>query len=475
MRLTLSQLSMIHSIGAKQSWSNQRLVPTTICSVLTLIHFHVVLWFSPSLYPLLNYVSCIFETLLVLVILVAFSLNILTQLLLEGSITRPFIGHAASLMPRWDEDFSIVLLRLGVASFEATSVAGLGNEVSGVSLTEHSEAATYHVQYGEVEMNYSGVSSITHTIENQEGRRTRKEGFANEIRRVKVSSSQGDPVVDMTWFTEFKRLGCAISRFGIGCCRMVGRILRGQPAFLRTPVASGEQAQNLGSQSLTASREGEAGTSSPDQRDIYERFLSGEVLSDDEEDFCPSSSSVPRYDDDDDDDQDTRSDTPDEDVDTQALLGEISATTTSYAPAPLLLAHMIDTSPSPLTRRRYRSLVPREDAAYYEQRELEASLFAKGGHASRRDSSTNDSRRNCVICTDRERQIIFWPCRWVPALYCPQRIGLSHHTIFVCQMSSTVRRLSTESCIPHRCIEAHMSMLPSAVSSWKPGSGMFRN
>ncbi|KAI0256581.1 hypothetical protein BJV78DRAFT_1117139 [Lactifluus subvellereus] len=432
--MPLLQLSMIHFIGAKSSWSNQRLVPTTICSVLTLIHFHFVHWFSPSSYPLLNYLSCIFESLLLLVILVAFSLNILTQLLLEGSITRLFIGHAASLMPKWDEDFSIVLLRLGIASLEATSVAGLGNEVSGVSLTEHSETATDHVQYGEVEMNCSGVSSITHTIENQEGRCTRKEGFANEIRRVKVSSSQSDPVVDATWFTEFKRFGCAISRFGTGCYRMVGRILRGQPAFLRTAVASGGQTQNLRSQSLTASREGEAGTSSPDQRDIYERFLSGEVLSDDEEDFCPSSSSVHRYDDD-----DTRSDTPDEEVDAQGLLSEISAATTSYAPAPpLLLAHMMDTSPSPLTRRRYRSLVSREDAAYYEQRELEASLIAKGGNASRRGSSANDSRRNCVVCTDRERQIIFWPCRCLALCDdCRQnlasRIEASKHTCPCCR------------------------------------------
>jgi hypothetical protein len=401
MRLTVSQLSMIHFIGARQSWSNQRLVPTTICSVLTLVHFHFVLWFSPSSYPLLNYVSCIFESLLLLVILVTFSLNLLAQLLLEGSITRLFIGHAASLMPRWDEDFSIVLLRLGVASLDATSVAGLGNEVSSISLADYRGTVNSKVQYGEVEMNCSGVSSITHAIEDREGRRTRKEGFANEIRRFKVGSSQSDPVVDATWFMEFKRFGCAISRFGIGCCRIMGRILRGQPAFFPQAVAPGAE-------SLTASREGETGTADLDQRDVYERFLSGDVLSDDEDDFCPSSSPVPQYDDD-----DARSDTPDEEVDTQALFSDFS--TTSYAPAPMLLAHMMDTSSSPLTRQRYSSLVSRPEDC--EQRELETSLNAKRGNASRRNSSTNDSRRNCVICTVEERQIIFWPCRWVPLVY----------------------------------------------------------
>jgi hypothetical protein len=355
-----------------------------------------------------------FESLLLLVILIAFLLNLLTQLLLEGSITRLFIGHTPSLMPKWDEDFSIVLLRLGIASLEATSVAGFGNEVSGISLAEHREAERSTMQYGEVEMNGYGVLSITHATEDHEGRRTRREGFPNEIRRVKVSSSQSDPVVDTAWFTEFKRLGCAIFRFGIGCCRMVGRILRGQPAFFPPAVASGRQTQDPGPQSLSASQG--RGTESADlgQRDIYERFLSGEALSDDEDDFSPSNSPVPQYDDDDDDDDDTRSDTPDEEVDTQALLSEFSAASASYPSAPMLLAHMVNTSSSPLTRRSYKNLIScQEHVASGEQRELERSLNATRGNASRRDSSAHDCRRNCVICTVEERQIIFWPCRWV--------------------------------------------------------------
>ncbi|TFY73074.1 hypothetical protein EWM64_g10938 [Hericium alpestre] len=71
--MPLLQLWMVHLLGVKQSWSNQRLIPTTICSVLTLIHFHSVLWLSPASYPLLNYMSCIFESLLILVTLLAFA------------------------------------------------------------------------------------------------------------------------------------------------------------------------------------------------------------------------------------------------------------------------------------------------------------------------------------------------------------------------------------------------------------------
>ena len=410
MKLTSSQLSMIHFVGVKQSWSNQRLIPTTICSMLTLIHFHSVLWFSPTSYPLLNYVSCIFDSTLILVILVAFSLNILTQLLLEGSVTRLFVGHAASLMPKWDEDFSSVLLRLGIASLEATSVAGLGNEVSGISLAEHSEAVKYQVQYGEVEMNRAGVSSITPATEGHEGRRTRMEGFSNEIRRVRVGpSSQSDPLVDTTWFTECKRFGYAVARFGLGCGRMMGRILRGQPVFLQPPAPYGGQDQRLGVQSASASQENGTEDTASAHQDIYERFLSGEVLSDDDEEFSPSSNSVPQHDD---DNNGSGSDTPDDEVDTLALYADLSTTASSSATASLLLAHMTDTSSSPLTRRRYRNLVSGQtDGAGHEKSEWEAFTDSKSGKVSQQGPSNNESRRNCVICTVEERQIICWPCR----------------------------------------------------------------
>jgi hypothetical protein len=410
MQLTLSQLSMIHFVGVKQSWSNQRLIPTTICAMLTLIHFHTVLWFSPTSYPLLNYVSCIFDSMLLLVVLVAFSLNILTQLLLEGSVTRLFVGHAASLMPKWDEDFSSVLLRLGIASLEATSVAGLGNEVSGIPLAEHSEAVKYQVQYGEVEMNRAGVSSIRHATEGHEGHRTRMEGFSNEIKRVRAGpSSQSDPLLlDTTWFTECKRFGYAVARFGLGCGRMIGRILRGQPVFLQPPALSSGQNQRLGVQSASASQENETENITSAQQDIYERFLSGEVLSDDDEEFSPSNNIVSQHDDDNDG---TGSDTPDGEVDTLALYSDISANASSPAAASLLLAHMTDTSASPLTRRRYRNLVSgRPDVAGHEKSEWEAFIDGKSSQMSRQGPS-HESRRNCVICTVEERQIICWPCR----------------------------------------------------------------
>ncbi|KAH9079298.1 hypothetical protein EDB83DRAFT_2341847 [Lactarius deliciosus] len=385
----LFQLSMIHFIGVKQSWSNQRLIPTTICSMLTLIHFHSVLWFSPSSYPLLNYVSCIFDSMLLLMILVAFSLNILTQLLLEGSVTRLFVGHAASLMPKWDEDFSSALLRLGIASLEATSVAGLGNEVSGISLTENSES---------LEMNRVGVSSITHATEDHEGHRTRKEGFSNEIRHVKVAPSpQNDPLVDTTWFMECRRFGYAVARFGLGYGRMMGRILRGQPVFLRPQAPYSGQNQPLDVQSATASQEGETTTTA--HQDLYEPTPQ------------MKKSTLWRY------------------------ITTSPATTSSSATASLLLAHMTNTSPSPLTRRRYRNLVSGQlDVIDHEESAWGAFVDDKRGKASQQNPANTESRRNCVICTVEERQIICWPCRCLALCDdCRQnlasRLSASKHTV----------------------------------------------
>ena len=403
---------MIHFIGAKQSWSNQRLIPTTICSALTLAHFHWVLWSSPSSYPLLNYVSCIFESLLVLVIAVAFLLNILTQLLLEGSITRIFIGHSASLMPKWDEDFSIVLFRLGIASLDATSVAGLGNEVSGISLTNHGETLKRRVQYGEAEMNRFGISSITHATEYQGGRCTRKDGISNEIRRVRVgSSAHGDTMVDATWLNEFRRFGLASARFGIAVWRMVGRLLRGHSVFSRSPAPPGRQTQILDGQTqpFDVGHDGETKPSTLDQHDIYERFLSGEVLGDDDDDddeFFPPKNPVPQHDDDDDD---AGGDTPDEENDALALFTDHSAASSSSTGASVLLAHMTDTSSSPLTRRRYQNLVLGQGDA--ERMAWEASINSRRGVANQQGPPANESRRNCVICTTEERDIICWPCR----------------------------------------------------------------
>lgn len=390
--LIFFQLTIMHILGVKQRWSHQRLIPTMIITFLSLAHFHTVLWFSPASYPLLNFVPCVFESALTLVTLLTISLNALTQLLLEGTVTRPLFGHQATLLPRWDEDFSIVLLRLGTASLEATNVAGLGNEVGGVAISDTTNPDKPHTRYGSVEMNRFGVTSISHTVEGRGHRRKPKEGLANEIKNVKPSSGQGDLWIHSAWYRELANFGIGIGKFVVGLWRLVAGSLRKRICRI---------AQPSGSEETYPVDEGDES----DQPDIYERFLRGETISDDGEDFAPSQGSFTG----------SASGTPstisdnDDGTETVGLYADLSSTSTS---APVLLAHMTDMSTSPLTRRRYSRLVggsPERKSVYDEWSKIVDDRRSVSEHVE--DDVLAETRRNCVICTAEPRQIICWPCR----------------------------------------------------------------
>jgi hypothetical protein len=407
MLMPLFQLTMIHMLGVHQRWSHQRLVPTSITSIISLVHFHTVLWLSPSSYPLLNYVPCLFETGLIAVTLLTIGLNALTQLLLEGSITRPLFGHQATLLPKWDEDFSIVLLRLGTASLEATSVAGLGNEVGGVTLSDTTVTNKPLIEYGSVEMNRFGVTSISHTMEGRGRRRRPKEGLANEIKSVKAGSNETELWIESAWYRELLKFGLGICKFVRGLWRFLWDGLRGKIRYRFREVVSAPDR-------TAALRRSASGVSDgSEEPDIYDRFLRGESLTDDEDDFDPtrrsrtaSTSGTPSAESDDGDANETVS-----------LYADLSSAASTSTSAPVLLAHMTDTATSPLTRRRYSRLVNPGESGTPEQ----ATLFdtwskiiddrrSTVGSVEENDGS-GDSRRNCVICTAEPRQIICWPCR----------------------------------------------------------------
>ena len=129
---------MFHYLSISKRLSSHRLLPTTLTSVLSLLHFHTTLYSrllssksashavlpststptsstsitsatdihasngSPSgistindlsnNYPLLNYIPNMFETVLLSTILLTVALNAIVQLLVRGRIERPFIG-----------------------------------------------------------------------------------------------------------------------------------------------------------------------------------------------------------------------------------------------------------------------------------------------------------------------------------------------------------------------------------------------
>ncbi|KAI6028594.1 hypothetical protein F5J12DRAFT_903542 [Pisolithus orientalis] len=363
--LPLLHLTIVHCLGIKQKWSNHRLIPSAVVSLLGLFHFHAVLWFSKSSYPLLNYMPCLFETILLSFI---------------GSITRPLFGHHSVLLPKWEEDFSIALLRLGTASLEA-SVSAL------------TAPAANPAERGAVELGRYGVTSVSRTFEGEGRNRRLKKGFANEIKCVKAASVDSDVWLDMTWCREFARFGVGVTRCVKGLYTRVWNFARGR-------------------------------SGSDDEQNTYDKFIHGEEVSDDDHDeFEPgdsssrspshSSSSSPW----------NSADESDSQQETMNLYADLSSAVPLSTSPSHLLAHMADTSSTPLTRRRFsRMLSGHLATSSQNQTEDEwmevirarrpVSMAATNSSDSSMGSgSCNEFRHNCVICTVEPRQIICWPCR----------------------------------------------------------------
>jgi hypothetical protein len=390
----------MHILGIKQRWAYHRLVPTAATSILALIHFHIVLWSSPLSYPLLNYMPCLFDSFLALITVLTVALNALTQILLEGAITRPLFGHA-TLLPKWDEDFSIALLRLGTASLEATSLAGLCNQVSAVSASapvlsssgKNGKDAGVEYEYGSMEINRFGVSSLSQMVERRTiGKSIRKRvkvrvrsGFANEIRNVKASSQDAEVWLDMVWYRELLALWKAFSRCARGVVRLIAIVGRRGP-----PPASSPSQEEPETQLADDEASGEV-----DDDSIYERFLQGEDVSDDD-DEDNEYISISRA------DSDAASDTEDDATSPEEeTIGLYTDLSSSVASASIILAHITNDVGAPLTRGRYHRLMEGTSGPPH------------GGGNGRSEETGMVSPHSCVVCTVETRVIICWPCRSV--------------------------------------------------------------
>lgn len=298
-------------------------------------------------------------------------------------------------MPRWEEDCSVVIARLGTASLEATSVAGLGNEVASVTIFD-----TLARGFGNdaddptaMELNRAGISSpgcLTHS---------RQKGFLNEVRNVKaISTYDPDHFEARSIFS--KELGC-YARSWLRVMKGTWVLLRyGRRSQRSALVPSSVSPDGEGFVDETASAEGD--------EDDYRRFLLGEAISDDEDEYShtpqtPSSS---------------RSSSDNEEDDHPAeLYHNLTSGETSASPVPVLLAHMVDSSSFPLTRRRYQRLVA--GAGQHETPTADYPVHSGVSSLRRRreltelseDDGWDESRMNCVICTAGPRQVICWPCR----------------------------------------------------------------
>ena len=319
------------------------------------------------------------------------ALDALTQILLEGEVTRTILCCNRSLMPRWEEDCSVVITRLGTASLEATSVAGLGNEVASVTVFD-----TFFQGLGNdtsdpnaMELDRVGISSgdLVHG---------QQRGFLNEVKNVKAISTH-----DPNRFEARSLFSKELERYVRGWLRVMKGtwILLRHGRRLQLPAPSSTpEGEEIADETVSAEMD----------EDDYRRFLLGEAISDDEEEYkhgphTPSSSH-------------SSSDNEEDDHPAE-LYHDLTSGESSAGPIPVLLAHMVDSSSFPLTRHRYQSLIA--NAGQYETPTVESQNDSEMSNLRQRRRLTelseeegwDEGRMNCVICTGRPRQVICWPCR----------------------------------------------------------------
>ncbi|KAG2037382.1 hypothetical protein BDR03DRAFT_897062 [Suillus americanus] len=414
--LPLLQLAIIHLIGIKQDWSSHRLIPSAFVSFLALTHFHSVLWLSDSSYPLLNYVPCLFESTLLAVVFLALFLNAFTQIATEGTVSRLLFGHQAALLPQWDEDFSVALLRMGTASLEASSVLGLGNQVGGIVAV-----TPLPLTDGTVELNRLGVASLSPAVEGSIKHRRFKKGFSNEIKTVKVTTTGGNVWVDMAWCRELARLGVSVVRCVRGLVTKSWNVLkrrsRRPPNFPpRRIVVRSEATKSVQNQNEDLDAE-----EAEEEEELYERFIRGESMDEDDEDFeyypsepeqtgsnSPTSSRSEHGSEEEEDEEVPQQDTSE----AVSLFSDLSSAPSAMTSASVLVAHMTHNSSLPMTRQRFQHLMSapshRSDSLLSDW--CDVAAIRRSSSSGTGDSHT-EAGRNCVICTVEQRQIICWPCR----------------------------------------------------------------
>ncbi|KAJ7264011.1 hypothetical protein B0H12DRAFT_1180471 [Mycena haematopus] len=370
-------------------------------------------------FPLLNYVPNAFESLLLLTIVLTVFLNALTQLILTGRIARPLLGLGLSggtspsgawvWAPPYDEEWGVVLLRVGTASLEATGLRGWGNEMPAVNATP---MAARYPEYGTARLGPSGVVHLSNGFGPPGAVRRKRRGLSNEVRAVDVGAGTGSrafgtDLINLRWMKETWRFLC--TAWGIGNA-LFSRMWVFITAWSR--VGSGHQHQRNGYVSgdevapafleVEVIEDEEEAQEDEDHDDVvYGRFLRQEEITDDEADPAQGwdlGDSSPESETENEQDEEEPELGDDETV---GLYTDLGGTT----PAPVLLAHMTRDDDLPLTRRRYGSFVAARRAP-------QATEVVIPPLAPRPPAQPIDElRRNCVICTCDAREIICWPCR----------------------------------------------------------------
>ena len=360
----------------------------------------------------------------------------LTHLFTLGYIPSPMLTNCLphdGVIPSIEEDFGVVLLKLGTACLEVTQYSGLRNELISVQ----------QVRGPWLEMSATGAEIV------KKGKPAAG-GFATEITDIQVPEM--DPEGDNNYWREYKAfwytLGALVlssiwwsinaTPVGRKGVELVKKSWRARWWYgprqwrfwrreaWREPARFADSARQrrnqrirdilLRSEAIARSRDGSqdsVGVSSavsyrlqavePSPPTLqWREILRGEVEVEDDDDEWE------------DDAASTSSEWSDgSDEDDQTLYRDLVVTEQSEEDfQPVLLAHLTNHS-SPLTRKRYSEIMsPSHDRKRAGLAEvIQDRRQATAGSLATRNEFDDEVRRSCVVCTVEPRDTIFWPCR----------------------------------------------------------------
>lgn len=352
------------------------------------VHFNYAIYTRHILeYPYALLVPSIFEEFFLLQILLTTGLNALTQILLQGCITRPLLGVGAAALPDLDEDFGVALIRIGTCSLAATSTIGLGNEVAEVCSADRT--------FVKLERNSAAVHGP-------------RLGLSNEIKGIKVKKKDAVRWPNSPWINEMKV-------FSLTIWRVLKKAFRARRSRENYPVPDNHNQTNP----VGAPIEGDGGEG-PVEHEIefkhahaYTSFLRGDPITDDEDEPYEEGSSSHSDGDEDGDDESAQVNDVDDTTSESTQLFLVHAVESSRRAstplAPILLAHLTSPDGSPLTRRGYNDLILTHSSATAPVRN---NLQPRHRQMDVQDKAESEQGQHlCVICWSVDRSIICWPCR----------------------------------------------------------------
>lgn len=381
----------------------------------------------------------------------------------------------------YDEDFLIVLLRIGVASLEATGLRGWNNEVVPIRrprirphrmLSSRKGFESGHSTedtYGRVRMGRLSVSQVlygttsvrrnTVALRKEKGYKDRippsgrsrsawrpqhyvsklRRGFNNDVRIIDLGHADTSGLFSGPW----NRSVVALWQFLV----VFWGVIRGLVFWLldKARTRAGDSRRERKSRPAIPEEDEEDAKSDGDDStetdsEVYQRFLRGEDISDDDDDAMEGSST--KSDEEMSDEMDEEKYSQEGEVEMVDLFADLlrspDGRDSRIVPNPELngpnsgsngemaLAHLLHGSSAtsrPLTRQLWNSLTHRgyysssrtdsdDDLSFGDQQavELVSERYSRG--AEQRDKEKG-LQHICVICMLETREIICWPCRYV--------------------------------------------------------------